>query len=183
VAELGGVEVDSAVVASELDKRDELAHMRDKFLFPRAHPDDPASSGEAIYLCGNSLGLQPRRARDYVMYELDEWQKRGVEAHFLHSTFGPKQPSKKVEPWLTTDENVHARAAKLVGAREIEVAIMNGLTVNLHLMMVPFYRPTPARHKILMESRPFPSDWVRQAVELQSGFDSLSNMHVAPVRC
>jgi hypothetical protein len=163
-AELGGLPLSHAALATKLDRRDPLAAMRDRFLFPLARADDPAS-GPALYFCGNSLGLQPARARRYVLYELDEWHKRGVEGHFLHSplTTGDDDDvaeGKKVEPWLTTDENVHARAARLVGALPLEVAIMNGLTVNLHLMMVPFYRPTAQRHKILIEGRSFPSDWV-----------------------
>lgn len=170
-AELGGLSLSDAALATELDRRDPLAAMRDRFLFPLARPDDPAS-GPALYFCGNSLGLQPARTRHYVLYELDEWQKRGVEGHFLHSplTDGGDDVAegKKVEPWLTTDENVHARAARVVGALPLEVAIMNGLTVNLHLMMVPFYRPTAQRHKILIEGRSFPSDWY--AVETQIRF-------------
>jgi len=153
-----------AALAVELDRRDELAPVRSQFLFPLCRPEDPTSP-PALYFCGNSLGLQPVRTRAYIDYELDEWSKRGVEGHHFHSPFeGKGKGPVRLEPWLTVDENVHARMARLVGALPLEVAIMNGLTVNLHLMMVSFYRPTPQRHKILIEGRSFPSDWVWRAI-------------------
>lgn len=154
-------ELSDSEFAEEMDRRDSLQSFKDQFLFPPLDPDNPGSS-PVIYLCGNSLGLQPKRTSSYVMYELKEWAKRGVEAHHVHTrTIEGRTATDAPQPWLTTDENVHARAAKLVGAKPIEVAIMNGLTTNLHFMMIPFYQPTPQRHKILIEGKSFPSDRVR----------------------
>ncbi len=161
IAEEVKLDLASIEFASELDRRDELASFKDQFLHPRVNPEEPSSSS-CIYLCGNSLGLQPKRTKKYVMYELEEWEKRGVEGHFIHTeSIEGRTATDKIHPWLTTDENVHARSAKLVGGKPLEVAVMNGLTVNLHLMMIPFYRPTSQRHKILIEGKSFPSDWVR----------------------
>jgi kynureninase len=103
-----------------------------------------------VYFTGNSLGLQPKKARQYIEEDLETWKKVGVIGHFTGK-----------HPWLTIDECVTKQMAKIVGANESEIAVMNTLTVNLHLMMVHFYRPTATRHKILIEDNPFPSDWVR----------------------
>jgi kynureninase len=134
--------------ALTLDAKDPLAAFRDEFLIPR-HDD-----GEAVYLCGNSLGLQPAATRAALMAELDDWRDLAVEAHF-----------KGRHPWMPYHEFVRDHLAELVGANPPEVVAMNSLTVNLHLMMVSFYRPTPERHAILIEKRAFPSD--RYAVESQ----------------
>lgn len=141
--------------AQALDAADELAPLRDEFLFP-THP-----SGRAIYLCGNSLGLQPRGTRRWVERELDHWAEHAVEGHFRGE-----------RPWFSYHELFTESAAAIVGARSGEVVVMNGLTVNLHLMLVSFYQPTPQRFRIVIESGAFPSD--RYAVASHArlhGFD------------
>jgi kynureninase len=119
--------------------------MRNEFHFPPHH--DGSSS---IYLCGNSLGLQPRNTVAYVTEELLKWQKHGVEGHF--PDVNPERP------WVTADENCKNDMAVVVGAKPVEVAVMNSLTANLHFLMAAFYRPTATRYKILMEGKAFPSD-------------------------
>ncbi|QOJ17215.1 MAG: kynureninase [Phycisphaeraceae bacterium] len=128
--------------ARHRDAADPLATFRERFLIPR-RPD----GSDVIYLCGNSLGLQPKHARTLVMEELDDWASLAVEAHFEGR-----------RPWYPYHEVVRGGLARLVGAREHEVVAMNSLTVNLHLMMVSFYRPTRQRFRVLMESPAFPSD-------------------------
>ena len=142
--------------ALTLDADDPLAAFRDEFLIPRN-----ADGSEQIYLCGNSLGLQPRAVREALLQELDDWQQLAVEAHFRGK-----------HPWMPYHEFVRADLANLVGALPHEVVAMNSLTVNLHLMMVSFYRPSAARCAILIEKNAFPSD--HHAVESQirfHGFD------------
>jgi kynureninase len=124
------------------DAADPLAAFRDEFLIPRN-----ADGTEQVYLCGNSLGLQPRATRQAVLDELDDWQALAVEAHFRGR-----------HPWMPYHEFVRDDLAALVGALPHEVVAMNSLTVNLHLMMASFYRPTPERHAILIERNAFPSD-------------------------
>jgi len=138
-------------IARQLDAKDPLGHFRTRFHIPR-HAD-----GEAVYLCGNSLGLQPVTAGPLVEEALEDWRRLAVRAHF-----------EARHAWMPYHELATARMAKLVGALPLEVVCMNSLTVNLHLMMVSFYRPTPARHRILMEAAAFPSD--RYAVESQLRF-------------
>lgn len=116
---------------------------------------------DSIYLCGNSLGLQPKKVKEYVNEELDDWAMLGVEGH-LHAR----------HPWLTYHEFLTNSMARLVGGNPSEVVVMNSLTVNLHLLMASFYRPTKQRYKILIESDAFPSD--RYAVASQAkwhGYD------------
>lgn len=132
----------SAEYAASLDASDPLAKYRDHFYFPRAE-----NGSEAIYLCGHSLGLQPKRTRDYVEQELEDWKNLGVEGHFRGR-----------HPWMPYHRLLTDQTARLVGAHPIEVVVMNSLTVNLHLMMVSFYRPTAQRHKIVIEGGAFPSD-------------------------
>ena len=123
--------------------------LREKFAIPRQ------TNGSAChYFCGNSLGLMPYSARECVNEALDAWEKEGVEGHFNGAW-----------PWMPYHEFVRSDLAALVGAKEIEVVAMNTLSVNLHLLMASFYRPTASRHIILMEARAFPSD--RHAVESQ----------------
>ena len=129
-------------LAHRLDERDPLLRHRERFEIPRG-----ADGAASIYLNGNSLGLMPRMARDLVRDELDAWARLGVEGHF-------KAPT----PWYSYHESVREPLARLVGAEPAEVVAMNGLTVNLHLMMTTFYRPTAERHKILVEHDAFPSD-------------------------
>ena len=128
--------------ARQLDAEDSLRHFREKFHLPRGKDGNPL-----IYFAGNSLGLMPKAAREIVEQELDDWAKLGVDAHLDAAT-----------PWYSYHETLRAPIAQLVGAKPVEVICMNSLTVNLHLMMATFYRPTKARFKILIEEPAFPSD-------------------------
>ncbi len=131
---------------------DPLAAYRDRFHIPKT-----SAGSDCAYLCGHSLGLQPKSVRAYIEQELQDWERFGVEGHF-HAR----------NPWMPYHEILTAPTARLVGALPSEVVVMNSLTVNLHLMMVSFYRPTPARHKIVIESNAFPSD--QYAVQSQIAF-------------
>lgn len=124
------------------DQHDELRDFRNRFFLPQG-PD----GREAVYLCGNSLGLQPRDARRYVDEVFEQWASLGVDGHVQ----GP-------HPWMPYHEFLTEKMAGIVGANPGEVVVMNSLTVNLHLLMVSFYRPTLSRRKILVEYSPFPSD-------------------------
>ncbi|MEP7196917.1 MAG: kynureninase [Saprospiraceae bacterium] len=137
--------------AIQKDLNDPLKKFREAFLFPQ-DKDGPLS-----YFCGNSLGLQPVQTSEYVNRELQDWAKFGVEGH-LEAKY----------PWVKYHEFLSPYMAEIVGAKESEVVVMNTLTVNLHLMMVSFYRPTKNRFKILIEYSAFPSD--RYAVESQLRF-------------
>ncbi len=138
--------------ALTLDARDPLAAFRDEFLIPRN-----ADGSEQAYFCGNSLGLQPRDTRAALIDELDDWQDFAVEAHFRGK-----------HPWMSYHALVRDDLAAVVGALPDEVVAMNSLTVNLHLMMVSFYRPSAERSAILIEKNAFPSD--HHAVESQIRF-------------
>lgn len=145
-----------AAFARQMDDADPLRGFRARFHIPKAKDGQ-----DCIYLCGNSLGLQSKNTADAVMQELKDWQDLGVEGHF-HAK----------NPWLPYHEFLTASYARLVGAKDIEVVAMNTLSVNLHLMMVSFYRPTAQRRKIVIEMHAFPSD--RYAVCSQiayHGFD------------
>jgi kynureninase len=142
--------------ARSLDQRDRLARFRDEFDVPLRENGE-----EAIYFAGNSLGLMPKRTPGYVDEELKKWKRLAVRAHFDGEN-----------PWMPYHELLARPMARLVGASETEVVTMNSLTVNLHLMMASFYRPTPGRHRILIEDHAFPSD--DYAMESQArlhGFD------------
>jgi kynureninase len=128
--------------ARQLDAEDPLRHFREKFHLPLGADGKPF-----IYFAGNSLGLMPKAARQVVEQELDDWAKRAVDAHHAADT-----------PWYSYHETLREPTARLVGAQAREVICMNSLTVNLHLMMATFYRPTKSRFKILMEEPAFPSD-------------------------
>ncbi len=128
--------------ARQLDREDALRDFREKFSLPLGKDDEPV-----IYFAGNSLGLMPKSARQIVDDELDNWAKLGVDAHHATGT-----------PWYSYHEALREPTARLVGANPLEVICMNSLTVNLHLMMATFYRPTKSRFKILMEEPAFPSD-------------------------
>ncbi|HUB89023.1 MAG TPA: kynureninase [Dyella sp.] len=141
--------------AQARDVADPLRDFRSEFLIP------PHAHGDSHYFCGNSLGLQPRAAREAVNAELDYWGELGVEGHF-----------KGRLPWMDYHEFVRDHLAELVGAQPDEVVAMNTLGVNLHLMMVSFYRPTPDRHAILIEAGAFPTD--RYAVESQIRYHGFS---------
>jgi len=147
-------------LARELDACDPLAGYRARFHVPIR------DGAPLLYLCGHSLGLMPATAATFLEEELERWQRLGVQAHFE----GPR-------PWVSFHEELAGLGAALVGARPEEVVHMNGLTVNLHLMLVSFYRPTAARHKIVIERPAFPSD--RYAVESQirfHGFDPAQSL-------
>jgi kynureninase len=140
--------------AIAMDERDRLKEFRGRFLFPKTE------AGECVYLSGHSLGLQPKTAAAYVEEELKEWARLGVEAHFQAKN-----------PWMPYHRLLAEQTAELVGAKPHEVVVMNSLTVNLHLMMVSFYRPTRERHKIVVERGAFPSD--QYAVKSQIRFHGL----------
>ena len=150
-----GLDLDGEEFASYLDAKDELASFRQKFNFPKpvgerknGGSSDKSAATCAVYLCGNSLGLQPKATSSYVVSQLEKWGNEGVEGHFTE----PNQ-------WLTIDDTVQDSLARLVGALPHEVVAMNSLTVNLHLMMCSFYRPDSSRNKILIEKKAFPSDY------------------------
>ncbi|MEQ9006406.1 MAG: kynureninase, partial [Ekhidna sp.] len=128
--------------AQELDSADRLASFRSQFYFPQKDGKD------CIYLCGNSLGLQPKTTQPFVNEELKKWQEYGVEGHFT----GDK-------PWVSYHRNSKSILSKIVGAKEHEVVAMNNLTTNLHLALATFYRPKGKRTKILIERGAFPSDF------------------------
>ena len=141
---------DALLAAAQVrDAADPLATLRERFVLPRT-----ASGAEAIYLCGHSLGLAPRAARGRVEQELSDWETLGVHGH--HDAH---------RPWITYAEQLKLPLARLVGAEPAEVVAMNGLTVNLHLLMASFYRPHGARRCIVIEAGAFSSD--RHAVETQ----------------
>ena len=134
--------------AEGLDSQDELKHFRNEFLIPQHNGRD------AIYLCGNSLGLQPVSAQKYLNAQLSSWKDLAVEGWFQGD-----------DPWLQYHHQLKKPLSGLVGAKSEEITIMNSLTVNLHLLFVSFYKPTNKRFKILMEGGAFPSD--QYAVESQ----------------
>ncbi len=137
--------------AQAQDLADPLHMYRSRFHIPQHGASD------AIYFTGNSLGLQPKTVQAYVQQELYDWARFGVEGHFMAKN-----------PWLSYHELLTEKMARIVGALPAETVMMNGLTVNLHLLMVSFYRPTKQRFKILCEAQAFPSD--RYAVQSQIQF-------------
>ena len=142
--------------AIEQDEKDELASYRNRFHIPK-----DKQGNEWIYMTGNSLGLQPKQTKDYINQELEDWANLGVEGHL-----------EAKHPWLPYHEFLTESMAEVVGAKPIEVVVMNTLTANLHFMMVSFYQPTKSRYKIVIEADAFPSD--KYAVESQlrhQGFD------------
>lgn len=141
----------TAEFAQELDKQDELKAFREEFIFPQH------KGKNVIYFTGNSLGLQPKITRGYIEQELNDWANYGVEGHF-----------KARRPWYSYHEFLTEKSAKIVGAKNTEVVCMNQLTVNLHLLLVSFYRPAKNRYKIICETKAFPSD--QYALESQVKF-------------
>ncbi|WOD45329.1 kynureninase [Hwangdonia lutea] len=142
--------------AQQQDQNDALAGYRNQFHIPKNE-----QGNELIYMTGNSLGLQPKTTKNYINQELEDWANLGVEGH-----------TEAKNPWLGYHEFLTKSMANVVGAKSIEVVVMNTLTANLHFMMVSFYKPTKTRYKILIESNAFPSD--KYAVESQlrhHGFD------------
>jgi kynureninase len=138
--------------ARQLDSEDKLNKYRDEFIFPKVN------GKKVIYFTGNSLGLQPKRTRAYVDEVMDDWANLGVEGHFYAE-----------KPWWDYHERLAKPLGKIMGASPSEITVMNTLTVNLHLLMVSFYRPTKKRYKIICEEKAFPSD--------QYMFQSQVNFH------
>jgi kynureninase len=147
----------SAEFAARLDAADPIRRFRERFHMPL-----DAAGRELVYFTGNSLGLQPKTTREYVDQELEDWARFGVEGH-MHAR----------HPWLPYHEFVTEPMARVVGAQPIETVAMNSLTVNLHLLMASFYRPTSERYKIIIEKGAFPSD--QYAVESQLKFHARSS--------
>ncbi|MBE9576137.1 kynureninase [Flavobacterium proteolyticum] len=127
--------------AQSLDAQDELRKYRDEFHFPHVN------GKQVIYFTGNSLGLQPKRTKTYVDEVMNDWANLAVEGHFYAD-----------KPWWDYQERFAAPLSDIVGAKPSEVGVMNTLTVNLHLLMVSFYNPTPQKYKIICEEKAFPSD-------------------------
>ncbi len=142
--------------AKQLDERDPLKEVRNKFHIPKDN-----NGKDWLYFTGNSLGLQPKVTADYIQQELKDWANLGVEGHF-----------EAKNPWLHYHEYLTDNMAKIVGAKPKEVVVMNTLTTNLHLLMVSFYSPTKTKYKIVIESDAFPSD--RYAVQSQLKFHGFS---------
>lgn len=172
---IADTELCSEVFAKREDEKDELSKLRKEFVIPtkgdlknkkygfQQKSEATSNHGqtatqnddheESIYFCGNSLGLQPRKTRDYVNRYLDTWASKGVFGHFTDYDGG-------LPPWLHLDDATKQQSAKIVGALPSEVVIMETLTANLHLLMSSFYRPTADRYKIIIEGKAFPSDHV-----------------------
>lgn len=134
----------SLAYAQQQDREDKLYGFRSRFYFPSA----------PIYFVGNSLGLQPRDTEQYIQQELADWRDKAIDGYWQARN-----------PWMTYPQSLRGPLARITGGLEEEIAVMNALTVNLHLLMMTFYRPTPARFKILIEAGAFPSD--QYAVETQ----------------
>jgi kynureninase len=134
--------------AKTVDSSDKLKSFRDEFLIP-IHNGKPS-----IYFTGNSLGLQPKKTKEIIFQELDDWAKYGVEGHFMAS-----------RPWVSYHELFPDLLSPIIGGHSSEIVAMNQLTSNLHFLFVSFYRPTKSRYKIIMEGKAFPSD--QYAIESQ----------------
>ncbi|MEN9704156.1 MAG: kynureninase [Pseudomonadota bacterium] len=158
---------DLLAAARALDAADRLAPFRDRFLLPV-----DAQGAPQVYLCGHSLGLQPKDARRYIDEVLDDWARRGVEGHHDGR-----------RPWIPYAEALQEGFARLAGARPIEVVGMNSLTVNLHLLMASFYRPQGRRVAIVVEEGAFSSDRHAVASQLEwHGLDPATALiEVAPL--
>jgi len=152
--------------AEQQDRADGLAKLRDAFRIPTR-----ADGTEQVYLCGHSLGLQPKAVASIVQEELESWARRAVDGHF-----------EAARPWLNYHERFAPSLARLVGAQPLEVVAMNTLTVNLHLMLATFYRPTRERSKILIEKHAFSSDLYAVASQVRlHGFDpATAVLEIAP---
>ena len=142
--------------AQSLDAKDELRNYREEFYFPKVN------GKQVIYFTGNSLGLQPKRTKAYVDEVMNDWANLAVEGHFYAD-----------KPWWDYHERFAAPLSEIVGAKPSEVGVMNTLTVNLHLLMVSFYNPTPKKYKIICEEKAFPSDqYMFQSQVKFHGYDS-----------
>ncbi len=145
----------SLAFAQSLDQKDALRSYRDQFHFPQLNGKD------VIYFVGNSLGLQPKNSKAFVDEIMEDWKNLGVEGHFYAE-----------KPWWDYHERFSSTLSKIVGAKPSEVSVMNTLTVNLHLLMVSFYRPTSKRFKIICEEKAFPSDQYMLASQVRfHGYD------------
>ncbi len=152
--------------AEQRDANDPLRHFQQRFHVPKR--DD---GSEKIYFCGNSLGLQPRSTEQFLHNELTKWQHHAVDGWF-----------KPEEPWVDFHKLLNESSARIVGAQPEEVVVMNTLTVNLHMLMVSFYRPEGKRRKILIEDTAFPSDSyaVRSQIEFHGGDPDVDLIRVSP---
>lgn len=174
---IADTELCSELFARQQDEKDELSKLRAEFIIPSkgdlrnkkyGFQSKVKESGktasqqddheESIYFCGNSLGLQPRKTRDYVNRYLDTWASKGVFGHFTDYEGG-------LPPWLHLDDATKQQSSKIVGALPSEVVVMETLTANLHLLMSSFYRPTADRWKIIIEGKAFPSDHVSHCTD------------------
>src|SRR5664279_4760004 len=141
--------------ARQLDKEDPLKRFRNQFFIPIL------KGKESIYFTGNSLGLQPKTAQEYIFNDLEDWANFGVEGH-VHAR----------HPWITYHEMFPEKLAPVLGAMEDEIVVMNQLTINLHLLLISFYRPTKERYKIICEAKAFPSDqYALQSQALLAGLN------------
>ncbi|KAI9828972.1 MAG: hypothetical protein M1819_006471 [Sarea resinae] len=164
--------------AEKLDAADPLTRLREEFLIPSkadllsqrlptsALKERKADSEPCVYLCGNSLGLQPRRTSERLKTHLETWATKGAYGHFKQIEDSP------LPPWVDIDDAAAEKIASVVGASPSEVAVMETLTANLHLLMASFYQPTKERHKIILEGKAFPSD--HYAIESQIRHHNLS---------
>lgn len=168
--------------AQALDQADPLGHLRDDYIFPTKasltsksllRPLDQQSSTDqrATYFCGNSLGLQAKATREYVTAQLDTWASLGVNGHFVDLHDSP------LVNWQDMAADCARKSAPVMGALPAEVVYMNTLTANIHLLMASFYKPDPKRHKIILEWKPFPSDYYAISSHLQwHGLDPATSM-------
>lgn len=165
-------------VALHLDEEDKLRHFKEYFHIPKMQ-DLPSvdlslvnKDENAIYFSGSSLGLQPKMVKTYLNEELEKWAKMGVYGHEIGK-----------RPWITGDETIIGLMNDIVGANEKEIALMNALTVNLHLLLLSFFKPTPKRYKILLEAKAFPSDHYAIESQLQlHGLDIEKSMRIIQPR-
>jgi kynureninase len=143
--------------AQRKDREDKLHRFRSRFFIP---PSVPSPTSETIYFCGNSLGLQPREAEAYIRQELEDWRTLAIGGHWQARN-----------PWMMYPRSLRPALSRIAGCLEEEVTVMNALTVNLHLLLLTFYRPTASRYKILLEAGAFPSD--QYAAETQARWHGL----------
>ena len=158
------MDIASEAYARRQDDQDPLRRLRDFFVIPskadlarkttKPGHSETGQNEPSTYLCGNSLGLQPTLTRQYFQQYLDTWATKGVYGHFK------EVEDTDLAPWLHVDDDLQEDMAKIVGAKPSEVAIMQTLTANLHLMMASFFKPTKERWKIILEGKAFPSDHV-----------------------
>ncbi|XP_005876701.1 PREDICTED: kynureninase [Myotis brandtii] len=165
-------------VALRLDEEDKLRHFREYFHIPKTQDLPPIDLSlvnkdeNAIYFLGNSLGLQPKMVKTYLEEELEKWAKMGAYGHDIGK-----------RPWITGDETIAGLMTDIVGANEKEIVLMNALTVNLHLLLLSFFKPTPKRYKILLEAKAFPSDHYAIESQLQlHGLNTEKSMRIVKPR-